>query len=617
MDKNAAAKQILSTVGKDNIAQLGNCYTRVRMTVNHPDQVDLVALKKIDGVIGVVDEGNSLQVVMGPGTAGDIVELMKQQTTIKTDANSLKAANAEKNNVWYKNALKKIANIFIPIIPAFVGCGLIVAIYETSLVYIPGLADSTTGKIMSTVAYSVFTILPIIVGYNTSREFGGSPIIGAVLASVLNTATLTGIKLLGVTFSAGRGGVISVLLIAYLATVLEKRLRKVIPDFLDMFVTPLLTIAIMTFLGILVLQPLGGFVSETMGNAVSFLIYKVPVLAGLAAGVYLPLVMTGMHHGLIAVNTQLISDFGVTYLLPVTCMAGASQVGAAFAVLLRTKNKRLKKTILNALPIGMLGIGEPLIWGVTVPLGKPFLASCLGGIVGGSVQALLKVASKVPELTGGIPLAFVTTKFPLYFVGLFAAYGAGFVFCNVLGWDDPIDDDELSVATATAGETPTTAVAGSTTIPSETGFVAPVSGKLEPLRAVHDDVFASGMVGEGFAIEPNGDQIVAPADGEIVSVADTKHAIMMKTDNGLEVLIHLGIDTVELAGKPFNIKVTVGQQVRRGDELGTIDRALIKSNGKSATVMMVITNKEAIQNFPTITEADVSCGAPVMTVSSI
>ena len=188
--------------------------------------------------------------------------------------------------------------------------------------------------------------------------------------------------------------------------------------------------------GLLILQPVCGFVSEAVGNFVTYIIYNVPALAGLATLVYLPLVATGMHHGLIAVNAQLIADFGVTYLLPVTCMAGAGQVGASLYVLLKTKNKKLKRTTINALPAGILGIGEPLMWGVTIPLGKPFIASCIGGAIGGSVMAIMKVAALIPELSG-IQLALITNAPLKYLVGLLTSYVAGFVVCMILGFDDP------------------------------------------------------------------------------------------------------------------------------------------------------------------------------------
>ena len=439
MTKKELAQSICNLVGESNIRTIANCYTRVRLTVKDPGNIKREELKKLEGVLGVIEEGSHVQVVLGPGTAAAVAQLMSDMTQIKSEevdeAVLLKEENRAKNNVPYKNMLKKIANIFIPIIPAFIACGLVVAVYESSYVFFPGFQDTDFGKIMSALAYSVFTILPIIVGYNTSKEFGGSPIIGAVLASILNSSSLAGVQLFHVSITPGRGGVISVLIIAYVAVLLEKQLQKVIPDFLDMFLRPLITVCVMTFVGLMVFQPIGGFISETIGAFVSFIIYKVPVLAGLASAIYLPLVMTGMHHGLIAVNTQLIADFGVTYLLPVTCMAGAGQVGAAFYVYLKTKNQRLKKTIKNALPVGMLGIGEPLMWGCTIPLGKPFIASCIGG---GSVMAVMKVAAKVPELSG-IPLAFITTRFPLYFVGLFASYAAGFIVCRLMGFTDPED----------------------------------------------------------------------------------------------------------------------------------------------------------------------------------
>lgn len=435
------AKTIVEAVGgKENIAVLENCMTRVRLTVKDMSKANIEKIKTLQDVFGVVESNKNIQVIVGPGKSAKVAQQITDLTGIKSgvvdEAALLKEENKSKNNTPIKNAMKKIANIFIPILPAFIACGLMVAIFESSYVAIPGFQDSSIGKIMGAFAYSVFSILPIIVGYNTCKEYGGSPIIGAVLAGILTSSSLAGASLFGIAIIPGRGGVISVLIVAALATVLEKQIRKIMPEFLDMFMTPLLTIGIMTIVGLLVFQPLGGFISESIGAFVSYIIYKVPALAGLATLVYLPLVMTGMHHGLIAVNAQLIADFGVTYLLPVTCMAGAGQVGAAFAVYLKTKNIRLKKIIRNALPVGMLGIGEPLMWGCTVPLGRPFIASCLGGAIGGSAMALMKVAAKVPELSG-IPLAFITTNIPLYFVGLGISYLAGFVICNLMGFDDP------------------------------------------------------------------------------------------------------------------------------------------------------------------------------------
>lgn len=441
MSSQKTTTEILQMLGgKDNLSSLGNCYTRIRAEVVDPGKCQIKELEKLEDVIKVITEGHQVQIVVGPGKSARMTSELSKMTDIQSktydEAEIRKVENKAKNSTPGKLFLKKIAHIFIPIIPAFIGCGLMVAIYEASYVFFPGFEETSFGRILSAIAYSVFNILPIIVGYNAMKEFGGSAILGAILASVLNSASITGVTLFGMEFLAGRGGVFSVLIVAILAAHLEQYLRKFIPDFLDSFLTPLLTIFIMTFLGLLVFQPIGGFISDAIGNSVNYIINNVPALAGLATLVYLPLVLSGMHHGLIAVNAALIAQYGVTYLLPVTCMAGAGQVGAAFYVMTKTRNQRLKKTCKNALPVGMLGIGEPLMWGVTVPLGKPFIASCLGGAVGGSAVAIMKVAALIPELSG-LQLALITNAPLKYLLGIAISYVSGYLFCMLLGFDDP------------------------------------------------------------------------------------------------------------------------------------------------------------------------------------
>ncbi len=444
MSNQKITLDIIELLGtKENLLSVENCMTRVRINVKDVEKCEVEQLKKLEYILGTTVQGNNVQLVVGPGKSSKIAAEISEITGIKSsevdEAAVRKEENREKNNTPFKRVLKKVASVFIPILPAFIACGLMVAIYEAGYVFFPGLEETDFGKILSAIAYSVFSLLPIIVGYNTAKEFGGSPILGAVLAAILNTASITGIHILGIECAAGRGGVISILIVAAIGAKLERIIRKRMPEILDTFLTPLFTIFIMTFLGLIIFQPLAGFVSDTVGNFVQYIIYNVPALAGLATLVYLPLVMTGMHHGLIAVNAQLITDFGVTYLLPVTCMAGAGQVGASFYVLLKTKNKRLKKVCKNALPIGMLGIGEPLMWGVTVPLGKPFLASCLGGAVGGSAVAIMHVAAKIPELSG-LQLSLITTSPLKYLIGIAISYAAGFLFCMLLGFADPEEE---------------------------------------------------------------------------------------------------------------------------------------------------------------------------------
>lgn len=426
--------------GKGNLKSIENCMTRIRIIVKDLAKVNADEIKKIDDVLGVSCDDDYVQVVVGPGKSKRFSDEMSEITGVKSlevdEAEMLKSENKKKNNTPGKRFLKHIANIFVPIIPAFIGCGLMLAIYEFCHIYALDFYNSVWGTILGVVAASVFNILQIVAGYNAAREFGGSPVLGACFAAILTSSSLTGLEMFGITFVAGRGGVISVLACAILGALLEKKIRKHMPDAIDTFATPLLTLFIMTFAGLIVLQPVCGFVSDKVGALVTWVITEAPILAGLATAVYLPLVMTGMHHGLIAVNTALIEMYGVTYLLPVTVMAGASQVGACLYVLLKTKNKKLKKTCKNALPIGILGIGEPLIWGVSVPLGKPVLATCLGGFIGGSAMALMKVAALVPELSG-IQMALITNSPIKYAIGYVISLAAGFVFMMILKFDDP------------------------------------------------------------------------------------------------------------------------------------------------------------------------------------
>lgn len=446
MSNEQLAREIVDSVGgKENLTFLENCMTRVRIDVRNPEAVDVERLKMLDGIMGVVCENDNIQLVVGTGKCVKIVKAIEDLTGFKrglsAEAAERKRANDAKNETPVKLLLKNIAQVFVPIIPAFVSCGLLLAIYEFCGVFAPELQASAFGHILNAVASSVFAILPVIVGYNAAKQFGGTAIIGAVLASILNAEAITGVSLFGIELAAGRGGIVAVLVAAALGARFEKQLRKVVPDFLDLFLTPLVTVFVMTFASLLIFQPIAGFVSTAVGDFVSYIIYNAPALAGLATLAYLPLVMTGMHHGLIAVNAQLIADFGVTYLLPVTCMAGAGQVGAALYVYLKTKNKSLKKICRNALPVGVLGIGEPLMWGVTIPLGKPFIASCIGGAVGGSAMAMMHVAALIPELSG-IQLSLITTSPIKYLIGLAISYAAGFVVCMILGFDDPAEETE-------------------------------------------------------------------------------------------------------------------------------------------------------------------------------
>lgn len=295
------------------------------------------------------------------------------------------------------------------------------------------------GGILAVIGGSVFFGLNLFVGMNAAREFGGSPALGGTMAAVITSPALASVVMGGQSLVPGRGGIIAVLLVVGFSSWLERKVRDFIPESLDLLLTPLIVVLISSFVAIYLLQPLGAVISESIGSAVKVSIGSGGSVTGfILGGTFLPLVMTGLHQGLTPIHADLLKTTGENLLLPILAMAGAGQVGASIAVLVKTKNRRLKKTVASALPVGIMGVGEPLIYGVTLPLGKPFLGACIGGAFGGAVQAGLKVAVLSMGISG-LPLAAVATSPLRYLLGILVSYVAGFIATYLLGFEDPIE----------------------------------------------------------------------------------------------------------------------------------------------------------------------------------
>lgn len=453
MTNQEIAKKLVELVGgKENIKSVQNCMTRCRLELLDYSKVKMEELKKSEGALGVVQAEGQLQIIYGPGKVNKVTEEVNKivgkkvllgDEAIKETKEKLK----EKNNTKFKNALKKVGNIFIPLIPLFVACGLVLAVNNIAGVYFGEAYTSTTAaKIIGLIGSGVFSVLSILVGVNAAKEFGSQmPMMGGVLGGILSSPALADINLFGMTLTPGRGGIISVILVALLAVYIEKACQKVVPDVLDLFITPLVTLIISVLVALLVLQPVGGFISDSIGVVVANTIASenmiLSVMSGAISGaLFLPLVMTGMHQALTPIHADLIASTGSTVLLPILATAGMAQVGATIAVFRKTKNKRLKETAKNGLVPGFLGIGEPLIYGVTLPLGKPFLAACLGAGVGGAVMAFFKVGA-VAMGVSGLPLALLIAdgKMFMFLIGVLTSYAAGYFFTELLGFEDPVE----------------------------------------------------------------------------------------------------------------------------------------------------------------------------------
>lgn len=441
------AKEIFSIIGaKENLKSVENCMTRLRIGLINKEKVDLDKLRKVEGILGVIDDEKQIQIVIGPGKVSKVKSEFLKISGFSVgssgidDGKELHEKIKAKNQTPFKILLKKVSNIFVPMIPAFIACGLVTAILNIVLKINPELTDNSIVQILQVAGNAAYYGLNLFIGVNAAKEFGGSPMLGGTMAAVISHPSLAKITLFGEPLVAGRGGIIAVLLVVAFSSWLEKKVRKFVPEILELFITPLIVILVSTFVAIFVLQPIGGIIADFIGTVATGAVQKGGALTGfILGGTFLPLVMTGIHQGLTPIHAQLLESTGVTILLPMLAMAGAGQVGASIAVYFKSRNKRIKRTIASSLLIGIMGVGEPLIYGVTLPLGKPFLGACIGGAFGGAIQAAFGVGATAMGLSG-LPLAAVTDNIIIYVIGVLVAYVVGFIATWIIGFDDPIEE---------------------------------------------------------------------------------------------------------------------------------------------------------------------------------
>ncbi|UQX02287.1 PTS transporter subunit EIIC [Streptomyces sp. RerS4] len=406
-DKNrATAAAILPLVGgPDNITSIAHCMTRLRIGLRDRSLVQDEALKAVPAVLGVVED-ETYQIVLGPGAVARVTpefEALVAQAqpdtptapapkAVTADAlaaqgQALKEARKARNATPFKLLLRRVANIFVPLIPALIGCGILAGLNGvlTNLGWLPTLVPA-----LAAMASGFMSLIAVFVGFNTAKEFGGTPILGGAVAAIIVFPGVAKIEVFGEHLSPGQGGVLGALAAALLAVQVEKWCRKWVPETLDVLVTPTLTVLACGLVTLFGLMYVAGVVSTAIGDFAHWLLAAGGAFAGLVlGGLFLPLVMLGLHQALIPIHTTLIEESGYTVLLPILAMAGAGQVGAAIAVYYRLpRNGSIRATIKSALPAGFLGVGEPLIYGVSLPLGRPFVTACVGGAAGGAFIGL-------------------------------------------------------------------------------------------------------------------------------------------------------------------------------------------------------------------------------------
>ncbi|MDV5147403.1 PTS transporter subunit EIIC [Streptomyces sp. SBC-4] len=482
-DKNRAiAAAILPLVGgAGNISSVAHCMTRLRLGLRDRSLVQDEALKALPSVMGVVED-DTYQIVLGPGTVARVTPELEALVAaapqpvhpaedLAAQGAALKAAQKQKNATPFKLFLRRIANIFVPLIPALIGCGIIAGLNGLliNLGWLPGVTPA-----LAAMASGFMALIAVFVGYNTAKEFGGTAILGGAVAAIIVFPGVAKIDAFGQTLSPGQGGVLGALGAAILAVYVEKWCRRWVPEALDVLVTPTLTVLVSGLVTIFGLMFVAGEISTAIGEFADWLLANAGAGAGfLLGGLFLPLVMLGLHQALIPIHTTLIEQQGYTVLLPILAMAGAGQVGAAMAVYLKLpRNGSIRRTIKSALPAGFLGVGEPLIYGVSLPLGRPFITACVGGAFGGGFIGLFSMLGDSVGSTAIGPSGWAL--FPLldgnkglgetiaiYAGGLLIGYAAGFVATYFWGFSKELLE-EFNVDTEAATSEVTVAAGGPT-----------------------------------------------------------------------------------------------------------------------------------------------------------
>ena len=616
MDYKKTAHEILSAIGgKDNLASAAHCATRLRLVIADNSKVKKAVLENIDGVKGVFEASGQLQVIIGTGTVNKVYdEFITEAGVEAATKEDVKAAAAAKSP-WYKRAIKSLGDIFVPIIPAIVATGLLNGLLGGLVQVFPDMASSHIYELLNIFSNTALTFLPILIAISAAKIFGGNQYLGAVIGmimihpSLINAWTVAGgaetstlwswFGLWDIQNVGYQGHVIPVILSVWLMSAVEKRLHKKVPEMLDLFVTPLFSVLIAGFFSLTLIGPVfAQLESWVLSGAQALIAIPFGIGAFIMGGVYAPTVVAGVHHMYNAIEMMMLADNGMNTWMPIATAANVAQGAAALAVALKTKNKKTKSMALPASLSAFLGITEPAIFGVNVRFMRPFIAGMIGGACGAALASIMNVYATANGVTGLFGLLITTDTIGGYILTMLVAFGIAFAISWIMGIkeDEPASDENVETEEH------------NDTLPevSDNEILSPLAGKAVALEDVPDPTFAEGILGLGAAVEPSEGKITAPADGTVGTLFDTHHAIGLNLDNGAELLIHIGINTVELNGEGFTAHVSEGDRVQKGQTLITFDKELIASKGYKTVTPVIVTNPDEYSAVKRVADGNVT-----------
>ena len=605
MNNTEIAKSVIEAIGgKDNVSSVAHCATRLRIMVKDKEKIDTNRVENIEKVQGAFFNAGQFQIIFGTGTVNRIYDEVVSLGLPTSTTSEMKAEAAKQGN-WLQRAVRTFGDVFVPIIPAIVATGLFMGLrglLEAFGVVLP--SDFLIySKILTDTA---FIALPALVVWSTFKVFGGNQTIGIVLGLMLISGSLPNawevakggeivpIKFFGLVDVVGlQGSVLPAFIIGVVGANFEKWVRKYVPEVLDLLVTPFITLFVMSILGLFVLGPIFHQVEKVILSITTTVLYLPFGLGGLIiGGTHQLIVVSGVHHIFNLLEINLLSATGQNPFNAIITAAMTAQGAAAVAIGVKTKSPKLKALTFPAALSAFLGITEPVIFGVNLRFRKPFVLSLLAGALGGALSALLGLAGTSNGITiiPGSMLYVGNGQLPQYLFMVAVSFALGFTFTYLFGYDDSMLDTPVEAEGPSSQETQEEEVAAPATERADEKLRSPIVGEVVALSEVNDPVFSSGVMGQGIAVKPSKGVVYAPADAEIAIAFPTGHAYGLKTDNGAEILIHVGIDTVSLNGEGFEAKVSQGDRVRAGDIIGTFDSEVIAANGLDDTTMVIITN---------------------------
>ena len=632
--KKAAAETVQYIGGKDNIVSAAHCATRLRLVIADNTKVDKKALEDAEGVKGVFEASGQLQIIFGTGVVNKVYDEFIALTGITAASKEdVKQAAASKANP-FQRFIKTLGDIFVPIIPAIVASGFLMGIMESlnfliNNGYINLSNQSALFILANMFANTAYVFLPVLIGFSGAKVFGGNPYLGGVIGMIMvhpnlqNAWTMTGgvneyldvFGIWNVPLVGYQGHVISVIIAVFIMANIEKWLHKRVPAMLDLFVTPLVSVFVTGFLTMTMIGPAFNVVESSIINGIQALISLPFGIGSLVMGaLYAPTVVTGIHHMYTIIDLGQIKEFGCTYWLPLASSANIAQGAAALAVALKTRDQKLKSMALPSSLSAFMGITEPAIFGVNMRFFRPFICACIGGGCGAMFASIASLGATGTGVTGifGILLCL---NAPVKYILMFAiSAGVAFALTWMFGYQNEKQEEEHAESAEAAIETASAPVF---TEPENDGnsllVLSPLKGKAVSLADTGDDAFAAEILGKGAAVEPEEGKVYAPFDATVSALMG--HAIGLTGKNGVELIIHIGIDTVKLNGKHYTPHCTQGQEVKAGDLLMEFDIPAIQAEGYKTITPVIVTNTPNYSDVMPLTGKDIQAGEALLTIT--